>query len=203
VTNNGAGEEPGAKVASGLNPGLNPADAARLAGWPTPTSRDHFPAHTEEYIAEKKAQGHGMANLNDLVTLSGWPTPRAEDAESSGMRHSRGVADTLTAVTSLSGWVTPQARDWKDTAGMAIEGTNPDGSERTRLDQLPRQAQLTTWTTEDGPARLTASGEMLTGSSAGMESGGQLRPAHSRWLMGYPQEWDQCAIRALQNSKKR
>ena len=26
-----------------------------------------------------------------------WATPRAEDAESAGMRHSRGVADTLSA----------------------------------------------------------------------------------------------------------
>ena len=38
---------------------------------------------------------------------AGWPTARAEDAESSGMRHSRGVADTMTAVASLAGWKTP------------------------------------------------------------------------------------------------
>ena len=35
--------------------------------WPTPTARDHFPPHTAEYIAAKKAQGHGMSNLNDRV----------------------------------------------------------------------------------------------------------------------------------------
>ena len=88
--------------------------AAARSGWPTPQARDHFPSHSQEYVEQKKAEGHGMANLNDLVTLT-------------------------------------------------------------------------------GPARLTATGEMLIGSSAGMESGGQLNPAHSRWLMGLPPEWDEAA----------
>lgn len=134
--------------------------AAMLAGWPTCTARDHFPAHTEEYIAAKKAMGHGMANLNDLAMLAAW--------------------------------VTPSARDWKDSAGMATE--RPDG--RSRLDQLPRQAALC------GPARLTASGEMLTGSHAGMESGGLLNPEHPRWLMAYPIEWGRCAATVTPSTRK-
>jgi len=197
---------------------------------------------------------------------------------------------------SLSGWVTPTQRDWKDTAGMATEAQNPDGSKRSRIDQLPRQAQLASfaginstsicsenmvaqivkvagwptpivndmlgsthcysgknpdgshkiawklpgaakqagWPTpqaidasgkgrdgrlkKDGnrnpnlpgsyrrdlkdqamtaqPMRLTASGEILTGSSAEMESGGQLNPRFSGFLMGYPTSWCVAAILA-------
>lgn len=45
--------------------------------WATPCARDHFPAHTEEYVAAKRAQGHGMRNLNDEAAH--WPTPAARD----------------------------------------------------------------------------------------------------------------------------
>lgn len=41
--------------------------------WATPQARDHFPAHTPDYVAAKKAQGHGMRNLNDEA--SQWRTP--------------------------------------------------------------------------------------------------------------------------------
>jgi len=51
-------------------------------------------------------------------------------------------------------------------------------------------------------ARLMVSGEMRTGSTAEMESGGQLNPAHSRWLMGLPSIWDLTAPLQAKVAKK-
>lgn len=99
-----------------------------------------------------------------------------------------------------SGWITATTRDHKDSPGMAT--VRPDG--RSRIDQLPRQALLAAWTegTEPGPARLTASGEMRTGSSAETTLGGPLNPAHSRWLMGFPPAWDACAATETRSSRR-
>jgi len=49
---------------------------------------------------------------------------------------------------------------------------------------------------------LTDSGKQQIGSPAATEKPGQLNPAHSRWLMGYPAEWDACAPTAMPSSRK-
>jgi hypothetical protein len=60
----------------------------KTAGWATPQARDHFPPHSEEYVAEKKAQGHGMRNLSDEAALvetpRGLATPMAGDVDGGG-----------------------------------------------------------------------------------------------------------------------
>ena len=127
--------------------------------------------------------GRGMAcGLADAM-LAGWPS-RGGPMQGT---------DRLPGAAYLAGWVTPAARDWKDTPGMTLR--RKDG--RSRIDLLPRQVFLTL------PCRRTAFGEMLTGSCAGMEGGGQLNPAHSRWLMGLPAEWDDCAVTATPLSRRR
>ena len=125
----------------------------------------------------------------------GWLTPRASDWK--GFKNNGSGGLNLMSQSQLAAWPTPSSRDWKDSPGMAVEATNPDGSTRIRLDQLPRVTNLTT------PARLTAGGQMLTGSSARMENGGQLNPAHSRWLMGLPTEWDDCAVMVTLSSLRK
>lgn len=152
--------------------------AASLTGWPTPRANDATGAQVPP-----GRQG-GLA-LKTAAQLTGWSTPTARD----GTRGSLPPRPTDTGVpldqmAALSGWATPTTRDWKDggsiTADVPINGL------------LGRQV----WLTAGGPARITAGGRMLTGSSAQMESGGQLNPAHSRWLMGYPAAWDSCGAMA-------
>jgi hypothetical protein len=175
-------------------------------------ARDTFPAHTPEYIAEKKAQGHGMANLNDTVQLAGWPTPRTSEstesaetlnarAENNYGRNKNGL--NMTAAAQLAGWNTPCSSDGnggkRPHPDTTMTGQHPNGRKVNM--GLASQAHIGFLKTE--PARLTASGELLTGSCAGMESGGQLNPAHSRWLMGLPPEWCACAPTAMPSTRKR
>jgi hypothetical protein len=57
------------------------------------------------------------------------------------------ASERRTGGNGFTGWPTCSARDWKDTPGMSATGINPDGTERTRLDQLPRVAALAGWAT--------------------------------------------------------
>lgn len=135
----------------------NLEDQETLTGWRTPAAADaDRGVHPNP---DKQAGEHSLTNEvqktpqppapilppNPQGELTGWPTPRAEDSEQTGAH--RGVPDTLTSATKLTGWPTVSSRDWKDSPGMATTGTNPDGSTRSRLDQLPRVASLTGWST--------------------------------------------------------
>lgn len=112
-----------------------------------------------------------------------WEQRRAELKTKHG--NGNGFGLTLGQAVTLASWPTASARDWKDTSGMSTTGTNPDGSQRTRLDQLPRVAGLA-----------------ATGSPAATEKPGQLNPAFSLYLMGYSRSWLECAPSKLTGWKR-
>ena len=155
---------------------------------PTPQARDHFPPHSLEHIAKKKAQGHGMSNLNDTLhhrnlpemlptlrankwglpdshgSIEAWKTtglistPRATDADKGG----RG--DLLTVLrgyeSAHAGTLpTPTARDWR--SGMASDETHSKNA-RPLNETLAK----------------------MSGNRSG-----RMNPRFREWMMSYPTGW--------------
>lgn len=167
-----------------------------LSAWPTPTTRDW------------KDGGNPNVNvpLNGLLGrvawLAGWPTPMAGTPAQKGY-NAAGSTDSSRRTVALAGWGTPLAQQANGTPEAFLQrkrdSISRGASMGVSLSDLNMQVQA--WT--PGPARLTASGEMLIGSCAGMDAGGQLNPRFSLWLQGYPAAWASCGARAMRSCHKR
>lgn len=92
----------------------------------------------------------------------------------------------LESIAPSTGWPTPSARDWKDSPGMAPHALNPDGSRRSRLDQLPRVALLAGWPTPTEQDSASARNATSRRSPGARPFGAGLTLTDAGTLAGWP-----------------
>jgi hypothetical protein len=143
------------------------------------------PEEWERLNAKQKAAnpklGTKQKMLSTVAQLVPWGTPNTMDSMESRDLEARktkgGCSNLKDQVTMLAGWRTPIEGD---THGQKRgEGKGPPS-------MLCGQVVL-----------VLASGPTPDGSTApATGNGGQLNPAFTRWLQGFPETWDVAAIRA-------
>lgn len=175
-----------------------------LAAWPT-TTRDY-----------KDGAECPNVPINCLLGrqawLSAWPTPTvgnasgsqtAKEASATGKRPDGSKATVaLNPVAKLAAWQTPTQIDSRRGDYQYDRGdktkARPSNSGMAKTAAHENQFAIR--------GRLTASGEMQTGCCAEIltesQRGAPLNPAHSRWLMGLPIEWDFCGATVTRSTRK-
>src|SRR5690606_26725033 len=143
-------------------------------GWRTPSGSDGEGGEMDILLAQREGYQPKL-KLRDQAKLAGWPTPIEDDA--SNVTRQSGAFQSLARTAQIAGWLTPRADE--------------SASDRKQSGKPNLQ----------GLARM-ASGTMQSGSPAPTERRGALNPALSLWLMGFPEEWLSCGVRAMQSSRR-
>jgi len=227
-----AGSEESKAERSSTGKDLPTMAALAAGGWTTPSSRDYkdTPGMAESGINPDGSSRKRLDQLPRQAQLalmpSGWPSPTHNDARKSGespeAQKARGMNPGLTlpaASQIAAGWPTPAAQEYETQDPEKIQTRRQRAKEQHGQNGFGLTlGQLTAgWSTpraEDAESAgmrhsrgkadtLSAQvGQDLSGSPAATEKRGALNPALSRWLMGFPREWDDCAPTATRSSRK-
>jgi hypothetical protein len=174
--------------------------AASLSGWASPKERD-FKTESEASTSPERMAEHNP-DLSKQAMLTAWTTPQKHDAQEKGSadrvrRHGtqHGCANLQDEVC-LTAWATPNVPNGGRISGNPEDiGKKRDGSK----DQvgLENQARLAVFGREPIGYLLGPNGWEI------VPAFGQLNPAHSRWLMGLPPVFCDCAVTAMESLRRK